>query len=131
MPIVAGNLKRLQLFRNDPSHKENLWKIANALQSGLKEKGFDLGVTNSPVTPVFMKGGMFEACNLIVDLRENYDIFTSMVVYPVVPKGVIMLRLIPTAVHTLEDVKYTIEIFEKVQKKLQNNEYDKEKITFA
>jgi len=74
---------------------------------------------------------MFEACNLIVDLRENYDIFTSMVVYPVVPKGVIMLRLIPTAVHTLEDVKYTIEIFEKVQKKLQNNEYDKEKITFA
>ena len=78
-----------------------------------------------------MKGGMFEACNLIVDLRENYDIFTSMVVYPVVPKGVIMLRLIPTAVHTLEDVKYTIEIFEKVQKKLQNNEYDKEKITFA
>ena len=131
MPIVAGNLKRLQLFRNDPSHKENLWKIANALQSGLKEKGFDLGVTNSPVTPVFMKGGMFEACNLIVDLRENYDIFTSMVVYPVVPKGVIMLRLIPTAVHTLEDVKYTIEIFEKVQKKLQNNEYDKEKITYA
>ena len=131
MPIVAGNLKRLQLFRNDPSHKENLWKIANALQSWLKEKGFDLGVTNSPVTPVFMKGGMFEACNLIVDLRENYDIFTSMVVYPVVPKGVIMLRLIPTAVHTLEDVKYTIEIFEKVQKKLQNNEYDKEKITFA
>jgi len=131
MPIVAGNLKRLQLFRNDPSHKENLWKIANALQSGLKEKGFDLGVTNSPVTPVFMKGGMFEACNLIVDLRENYDIFTSMVVYPVVPKGVIMLRLIPTAIHTLEDVNYTIEIFEKVQKKLQNNEYDTEKITFA
>ena len=131
MPIVAGNLKRLKLFRNDPSHKENLWKIADALQSGLKEKGFDLGVTNSPVTPVFMKGGMFEACNLIVDLRENYDIFTSMVVYPVVQKGVIMLRLIPTAVHTLEDVKYTIEIFEKVQKKLQNNEYDKEKITFA
>lgn len=131
MPIVAGNLKRLQLFRNDPSHKENLWKIANALQSGLREKGFNLGVTNSPVTPVFMSGGMFEACNLIVDLRENYDIFTSMVVYPVVPKGVIMLRLIPTAAHTLEDVKYTIEIFEKVQKKLQNKEYDTEKITFA
>ncbi len=131
MSIVVGNLKRLELFRNDPFHRENLWKIANALQSGLREKGFDLGVTNSPVTPVFMSGGMFEACNLIVDLRENYEIFTSMVVYPVVPKGVIMLRLIPTAAHTLEDVNYTIEVFEKVQQKLKANEYDKEKIVFA
>lgn len=131
LPIVIGTLKRLELFRKDPSFKNNLYKISNALQKGLIEKGFDLGSTNSPVTPVHMKGGMFEACNLIFDLRENYGIFCSLVVYPVVPKDVIMLRLIPTAAHTLEDVNYTIETFEKVKAKLENNEYAKDKIVFA
>jgi glycine C-acetyltransferase len=128
LPLVIGNMKRLELLRNDPNHKANLWKIVNALQSGLKAKGFNLGRTNSCVTPVFMHGGLIEAANCVTDLRENYGIFCSMVVYPVVPKDVIMLRLIPTAVHTLEDVKYTIETFEIVQEKLKGGKYNKEKI---
>lgn len=127
-PIVVGALKRLQMMREDPSHREKLWEIANALQSGLREKGFNLGRTNSPVTPVFLEGGEFEAANIIFDLRENHGIFCSMVIYPVVPKGVIMLRLIPTAMHELYDVKYTIEIFEKVKQKLNNKEYATDKV---
>ncbi len=127
-PIVVGALKRLQMMREDPSHREKLWEIANALQSGLREKGFNLGRTNSPVTPVFLEGGEFEAANIIFDLRENHGIFCSMVIYPVVPKGVIMLRLIPTAMHELDDVKYTIEIFEKVKQKLNNKEYATDKV---
>ncbi len=131
MPIVAGNLKRLELFRNDLGFKERLWTITNALQSGLRERGFDLGVTNSCVTPVFFKGGTFEAANIIIDMRENHGIFCSMVVYPVVPKGVIMLRLIPTAAHTLEDVEYTLNAFDKVKVRLMNGDYNTEKMDFS
>lgn len=131
MPLVIGALKRLELFRNDLSFKDRLWTITNALQSGLRERGFNIGVTNSCVTPVFFEGGTFEAANIIVDMRENHSIFTSMVVYPVVPKGVIMLRLIPTAVHTLDDVKYTLEVFDKVKEKLKLGEYDRTKIVFG
>lgn len=128
MPLVVGGLKRLELMRDQPEHREKLWNIVHALQNGLREKGFNLGRTNSPVTPVFLNGGPFEAANIIFDLRENYGIFCSMVIYPVVPKDVIMLRLIPTASHTLEDVQYTIETFEKVQQKLNNQEYAKDKL---
>jgi glycine C-acetyltransferase len=131
MPLVAGNLKRLELFRNDTSFKEKLWTIANALQDGLKAEGFNLGHTNSQVTPVILKGGPFEAANVVTDLRENYGIFTSLVVYPVVPKDVILLRLIPTAVHTMEDVKYTVETFKAIKEKLIAGEYDKEKVVLA
>ena len=95
----------MDCFRNHPEYQEKLWEIVRALQSGLKENGFNIGVTNSPVTPVFMKGGIPEATNLIVDLRENHGVFCSIVVYPVIPKGEIILRVIPTAAHTIEDVK--------------------------
>jgi len=128
MPLVIGALKRLELLKNQPEHKENLWKIVNALQSGLKEQGFNLGTTKSPVTPVLFKGGIGEAANLAMDLRENYSIFCSMVIYPVVTKDVIMLRLIPTAVHTLEDVNKTIEAFASVKKKLDEGIYQREEI---
>lgn len=128
MPIVAGAIKRLEMMRNEPEHKEKLWEIATALQSGLKEAGFDLGVTNSAVTPVFLKGTLGEATNITMDLRENYNIFCSIVVYPVVPKDVIMLRLIPTSVHTLEDVEYTIDTFKKVKVKLESKQYEANEI---
>lgn len=128
MPMVIGALKRLELLQTQPELKENLWKVVNALQSGLKEMGFDIGKTESPVTPVYMKGGIPEAANLVYDLRENYGIFCSMVVYPVIPKGQILLRLIPTAVHTLDDVKETINAFAAVREKLLAGKYDKEKI---
>ena len=128
MPIVIGALKRLEMMRTDSTHKDKLWKIASSLQNGLTEAGFNIGYTNSCVTPVFLSGGLGEATNLTLDLRENHGIFCSIVVYPVVPKDVIMLRLIPTAVHTLEDVKYTIETFSKVKAKLENGEYVSEKI---
>ncbi|MES2627820.1 MAG: aminotransferase class I/II-fold pyridoxal phosphate-dependent enzyme [Bacteroidota bacterium] len=128
MPLVIGALKRLEMLRDMPELREKLWTIVNALQSGLKEAGFDIGDTDSPVTPVFLKGTLGEATNVTLDLRENHNIFCSMVVYPVVPKDVIMLRLIPTAVHTLEDVQYTIETFKKVQEKLKAGEYHAEKI---
>lgn len=131
MPIVIGALKRLELMRNDPSHKANLWKIVNLLQKNLVDNGFNLGRTNSPVTPVFLSGGPFEAANVILDLRENYGIFCSMVIYPVVPKDTIMLRLIPTAVHTEEDVHYTIDTFKKVKEKLEKGHYAKDKIVYA
>jgi len=128
MPIVVGARKRLQMLRDSSKHKDNLWKIAKSLQSGLKSSGFDLGVTNSCVTPVFLKGGLGEATNLTVDLRENYGIFCSIVVYPVVPKDTIMLRLIPTAIHTQEDVDYTIKIFSNIKEKLEAGKYKSEKI---
>jgi glycine C-acetyltransferase len=124
MPLVIGALKRLDMMRTEPEHKDNLWKIATALQTGLKEAGFDLGVTNSAVTPVFLKGTLGEATNLTMDLRENHNIFCSIVVYPVVPKEVIMLRLIPTAVHKLEDVELTIETFKKIKVRLEAGEYE-------
>lgn len=132
MPLVLGNLKRLQLLRDEPVHKANLWKIVTALQNGLKEKGFYLGRTNSPVTPVIFKGGsVFEAINMVIDLRENHGIFCSIVVYPVVPKDIIMLRVIPTASHTLEDVTYTIKTFEKMQENLKAGKYAKDKAVFS
>ena len=122
-PLVLGAQKRLELLKSKPELKENLWKIVTALQDGLKKSGFDIGKTQSPVTPVYLNGTIPEATNLIIDLRENYDIFCSMVVYPVVPKGIIILRLIPTAIHTLEDVRYTIETFGKIQVNLKAGKY--------
>jgi glycine C-acetyltransferase len=128
MPIVIGALKRLEMIRTMPELQDNLWNIARALQTGLRDAGFDIGHTNSVVTPVFLKGSLGEATNVTVELRETYGIFCSIVVYPVVPKDVIMLRLIPTTVHTLEDVRYTIECFSKVREKLEAGEYKAEKI---
>jgi glycine C-acetyltransferase len=128
LPLVIGALKRLELMRTKPELKDNLWKITNALQSGLKNAGFNIGDTDTCVTPVYMNGSIPEATNLIFDLRENYNIFCSMVVYPVVPKGMIILRLIPTAVHTIEDVNYTIDCFSKIVGKLKAGEYMSDKI---
>ena len=128
LPLVVGALKRLELMRNQPELKENLWKITNSLQKGLTDAGFEIGETDSCVTPVYMNGSIPESTNLIYDLRENYNIFCSMVVYPVVPKGMIILRLIPTAVHTIEDVNYTIECFSKIVGKLKAGEYMSDKI---
>ena len=125
MTMVIGALKRLEMLRTMPELKEKLWTIVNALQKGLKEAGFDLGKTNSPVTPVYMKGGEIEATNLVYDLRENYGIFCSIVVYPVIPKGDILLRLIPTAMHSLEDVELTLTAFNDVRKRLVDGEYSK------
>jgi glycine C-acetyltransferase len=125
MPMVIGGLKRLELIRTKPELKVKLWTIVENLQKGLRDAGFDLGRTNTAVTPVFMKGGVNEATNLVFDLRENYGIFCSMVVYPVIPKGEIILRLMPTAMHTLEDVEITLEAFKKVREKLENGKYSK------
>ena len=129
MPLVVGALKRLELLRGQPELQTKLWQIVNALQGGLKEAGFEIGNTQSCVTPVYLNGTIPEATNLILDLRENYDIFCSMVVYPVVPKGIILLRLIPTAVHTMEDVKYTIETFSKVRVNLKAGKYQGNVVT--
>lgn len=128
MPLVIGAQKRLELLKAHPELREKLWTIVNALQSGLKAEGFDLGRTNTPVTPVYMKGGVVEATNVVVDLRENYQIFCSVVVYPVIPKGEIILRLIPTATHSLEDVAYTIKAFAEVRDKLASGVYGGEEI---
>jgi glycine C-acetyltransferase len=122
MPLTIGAIKRLELLKA-PTQREKLWKITDALQSGLKEAGFNLGNTNSCVTPVMLSGTLGEATMITKDLRENYAIFTSIVVYPVVPKGMILLRLIPTASHSLEDVAYTIETFKVVKEKLDAGEY--------
>lgn len=127
-PIVEGAIKRLEVMRRDTEQKDKLWDIANALQSGLKRAGFNLGNTQSVVTPVYLNGGVGEATNLTFDLRENYNIFCSIVTYPVVPKGIILLRLIPTAVHTLEEVEYTIKSFSEIKDKLANGEYISEEI---
>jgi glycine C-acetyltransferase len=128
MPMVIGAIKRLEMLRNEPEHKEKLWQIVNALQSGLKAKGFNLGNTESPVTPVFFEGGISEATQVIKELRENYNVFCSIVIYPVVPKGTIMLRLIPTAMHTLEDVEYTIKAFSAIKKNLDEGKYSDGKV---
>ncbi|MAU76025.1 MAG: 8-amino-7-oxononanoate synthase [Crocinitomicaceae bacterium] len=128
MPIVVGARKRLQMLRDSSEHKDNLWKIATSLQSGLKSSGFNIGKTNSCVTPVFLQGGLGEATNLTVDLRENHGIFCSIVVYPVVPKDTIMLRLIPTAIHTQADVDFTIKVFSNIKDKLEAGEYKSETI---
>ncbi|MDG1756440.1 MAG: pyridoxal phosphate-dependent aminotransferase family protein [Bacteroidia bacterium] len=126
MTFVQGALKRLEMLRSQPEHKANLWKIVDALQGGLKAEGFNIGTTTSCVTPVILKGNVAEATHLTHDLRENYNIFCSIVVYPVVPKDMIMLRLIPTAVHTLEDVQETIEAFQNIKGKLLQGEYKAE-----
>lgn len=128
MPLVAGALKRLEIMRNHPELREKLWIIATALQTGLIARGFNIGNTQSPVTPVVLNGDTPEGANLAHDLRENFNIFCSVVAYPVVPKGMIILRLIPTAVHTLEDVEYTLESFSKVKDKLDRGEYATGKI---
>lgn len=126
--LVIGALKRLELMRKHPEYRDQLWVITHALQDGLRKAGFEIGKTNSPVTPVFMNGSIPEATNLILDLRENFNVFCSMVVYPVVPKGIIILRIIPTAVHTMEDVNYTIDAFSKIVGKLKSGQYMSEKI---
>ena len=123
MPIVIGNLKRLELLRTQPELKDKLWVNVNALQNGLKERGFDIGTTNSCVTPVYLKGDINEATNLIHELREKHNIFCSVVIYPVIPKGMMILRLIPTSVHTQEDIDLTLAAFEKVSDKLNKGEY--------
>lgn len=123
MPLVVGNLKRLELLKNSPELREKLWANVRSLQKQLTENGFDIGKTDTPVTPVYMHGGVNEAAQLIIDLRENYDIFCSIVVYPVIPKGHIILRLIPTAVHTEEDITKSINAFKAVKHKLENKLY--------
>ncbi len=125
MQLVVGALKRLDMLRSDKSHKEKLWHIVKALQSGLRERGFDLGTTQSCVTPVYLKGSIPEAMALVKDLRENHGIFCSIVVYPVIPKGLILLRLIPTASHTLEDVSITLDAFSAIRERLENGTYKK------
>jgi len=126
MAMVYGALKRLELLQNHPEIREHLWKVVKTLQDGLKAEGFNLGNTQSPVTPVFLDGGVPEATNLSFDLRENYKVFCSIVLYPVVPKGVIMLRIIPTAAHSLEDVEYTIKAFKAIKENLKAKKYSKE-----
>ena len=128
MPIVIGALKRLEMIRTMPELSQKLWTITNALQSGLREAGMDLGETNSCVTPVYMKGGVPEATNVIMDLRENNGIFCSIVVYPVIPKDMILLRLIPTAAHSIEDVNYTVKNFKMVKEKLIAGHYKSETV---
>jgi glycine C-acetyltransferase len=128
MPMVVGLRKRLELLKSNPQLKDQLWVIVKALQSGLKERGFDIGRTNSPVTPVFLKGTLAEATNLIMDLRETYSIFCSIVTYPVIPKGQLMLRLIPSAAHTLADVEETLVAYSAVKEKLLAGHYFSEKL---
>lgn len=123
MQLVKGALKRLDMIRTMPELKENLWKIVNALQSGLRARGFDLGTTQSCVTPVYLKGSIPEAMALVKDLRENHGIFCSIVVYPVIPKGLILLRLIPTSMHTLEDVEETLQAFSSIRERLNSGLY--------
>ena len=127
MPMVIGALKRLELLKTQPQLRENLWNVVRHLQKGLKAKGFDLGNTESPVTPVYLTGTIPEATQVTMDLRENYNIFCSIVAYPVIPKGMLMLRIIPTAVHTIEDVDYTISAFSEVADKLKAGKYSSEK----
>ena len=129
MPFVVGALKRLDMIRKNPGFKAKLWENVKALQSGLRENGFDIGNTNSCVTPVYMHGSVPEATNLVLDLRENHNIFCSIVVYPVIPKGMMLLRLIPTADHTMQDIKETIEAFIAIKDKLKSGAYKAEKIT--
>lgn len=128
MTLVMGGLKRLELLKSQPELRKNLWKIVDAMQNGLKERGFYLGNTNSPVTPVLFKGGVGEAANMAMDLRENFNIFCSVVIYPVVPKDVIMFRIIPTAAHTLDDVEETLTAFSALKVKLDGGFYRKEEL---
>lgn len=128
MPLVVGNLKRLELLRTRPELKDKLWSNALKLQNGLKERGFDIGKTDSVVTPVYMKGGVEEATAMVMDLRENYGIFCSIVVYPVIPKGHIIYRLIPSAIHTDADIEATLNAFSETKVKLDAGAYKVEAI---
>lgn len=128
MPLVIGNLKRLELLKTKPELKDKLWENATKLQNGLKERGFDIGKTDSVVTPVYMKGDVPEATAMVTDLRENYGVFCSIVVYPVIPKGHIIYRLIPTAVHTDDDINQTLKAFSETKQKLDAGEYKVEAI---
>lgn len=130
MPMVIGALKRLELLQTQPQLREKLWTIVHALQSGLRERGFNIGTTQSPVTPVVLSGSVSEATNLVEDLRENYALFCSAVIYPVIPKGMLILRLIPTATHSLEDVEYTLKVFSEIKEKLDNKVYDTGSVPF-
>ncbi|MEM6829223.1 MAG: aminotransferase class I/II-fold pyridoxal phosphate-dependent enzyme [Bacteroidota bacterium] len=123
MPLVVGGLKRLDMLRSRPELKEKLWTVVNAIQNGFRERGFNIGTTNSPVTPVVLNGEVIEACNMVVDLRENYGIFCSMIIYPVIPKGMVILRIIPTAMHSLEDVEMTLNAFDEIKTKLDQGVY--------
>jgi glycine C-acetyltransferase len=123
MAMTLGAIKRLEYIQTHPEQREKLWVIVRALQKGLREAGLDLGKTESPVTPVYIKSGVNQATQLIFDLRENYNIFCSVVVYPVVPRDVVMLRIIPTAAHSLEDVEYTVKTFREIKRKIDNNVY--------
>jgi glycine C-acetyltransferase len=128
MPLTIGNLKRLELLRTKPELKDKLWENALKLQKGLKEKGFDIGNTDTPVTPVYMKGGVEEATAMVMDLRENYGVFASVVVYPVIPKGHIIYRLIPTASHTDKDIEETLKAFSETKARLDAGAYKAEAI---
>src|ERR1700759_633031 len=123
MPITIGNLKRLDMLKTQPELRKKLWNVVNKLQKGLKDSGFDIGKTDSPVTPVYMKGDVPEATAMVMDLRENHNIFCSIVVYPVIPKGHIIYRLVPTAVHTDEDIQKTLEAFRITKKRLDAGDY--------
>ncbi|MFZ2338360.1 MAG: aminotransferase class I/II-fold pyridoxal phosphate-dependent enzyme [Bacteroidales bacterium] len=123
MAMTLGAIKRLELIQTRPEYRKKLWTIVRALQSGLREAGLDLGKTESPVTPVFFRCPLEIVTQLIYDLRENYNIFCSIVIYPVVPRDVVMLRIIPTAAHSLEDVEYTVNAFREIKKKFDNDEY--------
>ncbi|MEO6134263.1 MAG: aminotransferase class I/II-fold pyridoxal phosphate-dependent enzyme [Ginsengibacter sp.] len=123
MIVVEGMMKRMEMLKTMPELRSNLWHNVNKLQNGLSERGFDIGKTNSPVTPVYMKGGLPEATGMVMDIRENYHIFCSVVVFPVIPKGQIIFRLIPTAAHTDEDTELTLQAFDATKKKLDKGEY--------
>ncbi|NQY29550.1 MAG: aminotransferase class I/II-fold pyridoxal phosphate-dependent enzyme [Flavobacteriaceae bacterium] len=125
MQLVVGALKRLDMLRTMPELKEKLWDNVRALQGGLRERGFDLGTTETCITPVYLKGSIPEAMALVKDLRENYGVFCSIVVYPVIPKGIILLRLIPTATHTMEDIDITLKAFSSIRERLENGTYKK------
>ncbi len=131
MPFVIGNLKRLELLRSNPEHKARLWRNVNLLQSGLREAGFNLGNTSSCVTPVYLNGSVAEAANLTHDMRMKFNIFCSAVIYPVIPKGMILLRLIPSAAHTEEDVNETIVAFRAIRDKLAAGDYEQKMISVA
>jgi len=128
MPMVIGLKKRFELLKSKPELREKLWLIATTLQKGLKERGFNIGVSNSVVTPVILEGDLSEATALTRDLRENYGIFCSIVIYPVIPKGLILLRLIPTASHSLEDVQRTLEAYSAMGEKLKAGHYKKDNV---
>jgi glycine C-acetyltransferase len=129
--MVIGAQKRFEMLRTMPELREKLWLIARTLQNGLKERGFDIGITNTVVTPVILKGDLYEATALTRDLRENYGIFCSIVIYPVIPRGLIILRLIPTATHSLEDVQRTLDAYSAMGEKLKAGLYKKDNVPVA